>query len=96
MLDSAQITTQEADTEEQVTARLEALTPMEFKVYVHKLRRSAARRGLKLRRSRVRDPKALDYHGFTITDVRTRKVVLGRRPDGFLPSIVEVERFLMQ
>jgi hypothetical protein len=97
MLDSTQITQDSPqETEEQAVTRLEAMTAMEFKVYVHRLRRSAARRGLRLSRSRVRDPKALDYHGFTILSTRTRRVVLGRRPDGFLPDIREVEKFLAQ
>jgi hypothetical protein len=92
MLDSAQITIHEA--EDEAIARLESMTPMEFKVYVHRLRRAALRRGFKLSRSRVKDPKALDYHGFRITHARTRKIILGQQADGTLPGIREVERFL--
>ncbi|MCZ2804343.1 hypothetical protein O2W18_04445 [Modestobacter sp. VKM Ac-2983] len=43
----------------------------EEKVKENRLRRIAARRGLQLTRSRRRDPRALDYGRYWLTDVRT-------------------------
>ncbi|MGY1845512.1 hypothetical protein [Modestobacter sp. SYSU DS0875] len=43
----------------------------EEKVKENRLRRVAARRGLKLTRSRRRDPRALDYGRYWLTEVRS-------------------------
>jgi hypothetical protein len=43
----------------------------EEKVRENRLRRMADRQGLKLLRSRRRDPRALDYGLYWLTDVRT-------------------------
>lgn len=45
------------------------------KVRVNRLRRVAERRGLELTRSRRRDPKALDYGLYWLTDARTGEPV---------------------
>jgi hypothetical protein len=43
----------------------------ETKVAENKLRRSADRQGLRLEKSRSRDPRAIDYGLFALIDVRT-------------------------
>ncbi|MCU1669556.1 MAG: hypothetical protein JWP40_2483 [Blastococcus sp.] len=50
------------------------MTPEE-KVRDNRLRRVAERRGMKLTRSRRRDPKALDYGLYWLTDARTGETV---------------------
>jgi hypothetical protein len=47
----------------------------EEKVRDNRLRRIAERRGMKLTRSRRRDPKALDYGLYWLTDARTGEMV---------------------
>jgi hypothetical protein len=47
------------------------------KVRENRLRRMAERRGLALHKTRRRDPRALDFDGRWLIDVRTDKRVLG-------------------
>jgi hypothetical protein len=47
------------------------------KIRENRLRRMAERQGLALKKSRRRDPRALDYEGHWLTDARTDKLVLG-------------------
>jgi hypothetical protein len=60
----------------------------EEKVRDNRLRRVAERRGMKLIRSRRRDPKALDYSLYWLTDARTGEMV---SPEAGL-GIDEIER----
>jgi hypothetical protein len=86
--------TEPPESDEQIRARIEAMSPYGFKLFVNKLRRKAAIRGWRLTRSRARDPKHPDWHGFKIVEVRTRRILLGRQSDGRLPDILSVEQFL--
>ncbi|MCU1616787.1 MAG: hypothetical protein JWO98_4327 [Frankiales bacterium] len=65
-------------------------TSQNEKVRGNRLRRMAHRQGLKLVRSRRRDPRALDYGLYWLTDVRTEAPVT---PEGGV-DLDEVERFL--
>ncbi len=47
------------------------------KVRENRLRRMAERQGLALRKTRRRDPRALNYEGRWLTDARTGERVLG-------------------
>jgi hypothetical protein len=91
---SSQDTALPVDTMDEGRARIDAMTPMRFRTYTDRLRRMAYRQGLVLAKCRTRDPRALTYRGYTLTDLRTRKIVLGRRSDGYLPEIFEVEWYL--
>jgi hypothetical protein len=82
-------------TYDEARSRHAALSPVAFHTYVNRLRRVALRQGLVLNKTRTRDPQAKSYKGYTLTDVRTCKVVLGRRRDGYLPELADVERFLL-
>ncbi|HWK18748.1 MAG TPA: hypothetical protein VNR66_14950, partial [Solirubrobacteraceae bacterium] len=42
-----------------------------------RLRRMADRQGLRLEKSRTRDPRAIDYGGWMIVDLATNAVVAG-------------------
>jgi hypothetical protein len=59
-----------------------------------RLRRMAKRQGLELKKSRRRDPKAVDYGGYMIIDQRTGKPVLGYDHFEFQASLEEVEEYL--
>lgn len=45
-----------------------AMTDAEFKVFENRLRRAAERQGLRLEKSRRRDPNAIDYGRYALTD----------------------------
>jgi len=62
---------------------------MADKIRENRLRRAAARQGLKLIKSKRRDPRALDYCVWTIINTQTSAVIAGDRM-----TIDEVERFL--
>lgn len=57
-------------------------------------RRRAERRGLRLARSRRRDPLALGFGLYRLVDAATDAVVMGDGPGGFAATLDEVEAFL--
>jgi hypothetical protein len=59
-----------------------AQASLRAKVRANRLRRTADRRGLALRKSRRRDPRATDYDRWTIVDLATGEVVAGTGPSG--------------
>jgi hypothetical protein len=61
------------------------------KVREARLRRAAARQGLRLQKSRRRDPRARDYGRYWLTDVYTNRGVAGDM-DGC--TLDEIERVL--
>lgn len=60
----------------------------EYRVYENRLRRMAARQGLRLYKSRRRDPRAYDWNTYEIGDVNNNMVA------GWLLSLDDVERYL--
>ena len=59
------------------------------------LRRTAERRGLRLARSRRRDPNAADYGRYMLRDVNTRVIVAGATSVGrALWTLDDVEAYL--
>jgi len=65
-----------------------ATSPSE-KVRENRLRRAAERQGLALSKSRRRDPRALDYGTYTLTDLATREIVSDKKSD-----LDDIERYL--
>ena len=64
-----------------------------------RLRRMAKRQGLKLEKSRTRDPRALDYGKYWLRDVRTNFVVFGELPGewrGNQATLDDIERYLTE
>lgn len=47
---------------------INAMEPTEFKVLENRLRRTAERQGLRLEKSRRRDPRAVDYGRYWLLD----------------------------
>lgn len=59
-----------------------------------KLRRMAARMGLALRKSRVRDPDLMEYGCFRIVDIKTGRTVTGAYPYPYSLDLDRVEEAL--
>jgi hypothetical protein len=66
----------------------------EEKTRENRLRRMAERQGLRLARSRRRDPRAIDFGGFMLTDVVKNFVVRGGDPFAFSATLDDVEAYL--
>jgi hypothetical protein len=62
------------------------------KVREDRARRIAARRGYTLEKSRLRDPHAAGYGGFTLSNTRGNYVILGGHD--FSATLEEIEVFL--
>ena len=65
------------------------------KIRENRLRRMAERQGFVLRKSRRRDPRAVDYRRFYLTDRLSGEIVSGYRP-GLGPeyTLDEIEAYL--
>ena len=60
-----------------------------------RLRHLAERRGLRIARSRARDPRALDYGRYMLRDVNTRVIVAGATSVGrALWTLDDIEAYL--
>jgi hypothetical protein len=68
--------------------------PQEDKVKENRLRRIAERRGMRLEKSRRRDPKAPDFEGFMLIDARKNYVIVGGEPFAYSASLEDVEKWL--
>jgi hypothetical protein len=66
---------------------------MTDKVRENRLRRMAERQGLRLVKSRRRDPRAIGYGTYGLIDGRNR-LVLGDRQNGYGYTLDEVETWL--
>lgn len=67
---------------------------MAEKTRENRIRRIAERRGMRLEKSRRRDPQAIDFGGFMLIDIRTNSVVLGGSPFPYSVDLDDVELFL--
>jgi hypothetical protein len=67
---------------------------MTDKVTENRIRRMAERQGLTLLKSRRRDPRAIDFNGFMLTDAATNIVVIGADSFAYSCELDEIERFL--
>jgi hypothetical protein len=70
----------------------------EVKVRENRLRRAAERQGLRLVKSRRRDPRSIDYGKYMLLDVQTNGVVYGLIPGGstMAADLDDVEAYLNQ
>lgn len=64
------------------------------KVRERRLRRAAERQGLRLERSRARDPHALTYGTYQLTDPHTNTIVAAGRQSGYGLDLDQVETYL--
>jgi hypothetical protein len=76
--------------------RVNNMTGTQYKSYETRLRRMAQRQELVLRKSRTRDPRAADYNGYWLIDLRGNYLVWP--PDGGNcgASLPEIERYLIE
>ena len=73
---------------------LNEMTAQEYKVLENRLRRAAVRQGLRLEKSRARDPRAITFGTYRLTDPATNTVVACGRADGYGLTLDEVEKAL--
>jgi hypothetical protein len=69
-------------------------TDTEAKVLENRLRRVAARRGLRLEKSRRRDPNAIGFGGYMLVDAYKNTVVAGCTRHEYDCTLAEVQAFL--
>ena len=69
-------------------------TDKEVKVKENRLRRAAERQGLRLVKSRRRDPRAFDYGKYMLVDVQTNAVVHGLVAGRIGADLDDVEAYL--
>jgi hypothetical protein len=69
-------------------------TEQEVKVKENRLRRAAERQGLRLVKSRRRDPRAFDYGKYMLVDVQTNAVVHGLVAGRIGADLDDVEAYL--
>lgn len=66
----------------------------EKKIRENRLRNKADRQGLRLIKSRRRDPDAIDYGGYMLVDIETGGAVLGAGSFSFQADLDDVEEYL--
>ena len=71
-------------------AVLEAMTPREVKTLETRLRRAAERQGLRLDKSRRRDPHALDYGTYQLVDIETGDPMPSPLETGYGLDLIDV------
>jgi hypothetical protein len=72
------------------------MTPGEFKIAENLARRMAERQGLKLEKSRRRDPRAVDYSTYQLTDADTNTLVAYGLQKGYGLTLSDVFEVLTQ
>jgi hypothetical protein len=65
------------------------------KVRENRLRRMAERQGLRLEKSRRRDPRAVDFGTYQLVNARSNALVAGSRSWGYGLDLDEVEAYLV-
>jgi hypothetical protein len=71
-----------------------AMTDQQRKVLENRLRRAASRQGLTLEKSRLRDPRAIGYGTYMLTDQDNGNVVLKGSERGYGLCLQEVAQYL--
>ena len=66
----------------------------EDKVRENRIRRMAERQGYSVSKSRRRDPRAIDFGGYMLVDIRNNFPVFGGDPYPFSATLDDVEAFL--
>ena len=73
---------------------IKALRPQEYKVLENKLRRAAARQGLRMEKSRSRDPRAIGYGTYQLVDASTDAPAFFRSGRGYGMDLHDIARYL--
>ena len=75
---------------------INAMSTREFKVFENRLRRAAGRQGLRLEKSRRRDPRALGYGTYMLVDIYTDGAVASHLQSGYGLGLEDVARALQE
>lgn len=76
-------------------AQIKAMSAQDYKVVENRLRRAAERQGLRLEKSRLRDPRAIGYGTYRLVDERSGAIVAQADPErGYGVNLPEVARYL--
>jgi hypothetical protein len=67
---------------------------MTDKTYENRLRRMAQRQGLRIEKSRRRDPRAVDYGGYMLIEASRNELVLGASHHAYDATLDEIESYL--
>lgn len=70
------------------------MSDQEHKVAENRLRRAAARQGLRLEKSRARDTRALTYGTYQLTDPNMNTLVAGNPSNGYGMTLDQIEAAL--
>jgi hypothetical protein len=73
-------------------AEVAAMNALQLKVLENRLRRAADRQGLRLEKSRLRDPRAIGYGTFMLT--KSGSTVYAGSPNGYGVGLHEVAQYL--
>ena len=71
-----------------------AMSDSDVKVLENRLRRAAERQGLRLEKSRSRDPRALTYGTYRVVDNATDSIAAGGTTNGYGLGLDEVAEYL--
>jgi hypothetical protein len=77
-------------------ANIKIMDETEYKVWENRLRRMAQRQGLRLEKSRRRDPRALNYGTYWLINPYTNTVVAGDTGNGYGLDLDQVEKALLE
>jgi hypothetical protein len=77
--------------------QLDAMSEREYRSYETRLRRAADRQGLRLQRSRLRDPRSYGYGTYQLIDVDTNGIVYAdwALQRGFGLDLADVAHYLL-
>ena len=67
---------------------------MHDKVRENRLRRMAQRQGLRLEKSRLRDPRAIGYGGYLLIEVKSNLVMYGDNPYPYCCHLDDIAWYL--
>jgi hypothetical protein len=71
------------------------MTDQDYKVLENRLRRAAARQGLKLEKSRARDPRAIGYGTYQLIDMSNNTLATYGGSGGYGLGLDDVARELL-
>jgi hypothetical protein len=72
------------------------MTEVEYKVAENRARRMAERQGLRLAKSRRRDPRSVDYGSYMLVDAATSGVIAYGLRNGYGLSLTDVFEILTE
>lgn len=76
-------------------AQIKAMSAQDYKVAENRLRRAAERQGLRLEKSRLRDPRAIGYGTYQLVEERSGATVAQADPErAYGLDLCEIARYL--